>query len=91
MMATIMKKDDPHTPSDPFHEQDRERHALRPALLTWSQDEARIQRARRQRVRQSRSIYIPPFPVREDPVQEDQVETPLRWSDDLPVGLKLLH
>lgn len=78
-----MKKDDPHPTSA-----ESQNHEPKPRLqlVTWKQDEARLERARRERVRKSRSIYIPPFPVVDsyDPVR-------LRWKDGLPSGLLKLN
>ena len=79
-----MKKDDPNPTLVTAHENGIS--APRPALVTWQEDAARIERARAERVRQNRSIYIPPFPV-----QAESRPAALRWRDEVPAGLKTFN
>ncbi len=79
-----MKKDAPKPTFVAAH--DNGISAPRPALVTWQEDEARIERARAERVRQNRSIYIPPFPV----LAKSRPST-LRWRDEVPAGLETFN
>ncbi len=76
-----MKKDDPNPTFVSALES--EISAPRPALVTWQEDQARLDRARPERTRRNRSIYIPPFPV-----QAGKPGSSLRWRDEVPSGLK---
>ena len=78
-----MKKDEPHPANEPIRE-------TRLRLVTWKQEEARLERLRRQRSRTARSIYIPPFPISED-LQNEDLSLQSRWSIHVPPSLKLRH
>lgn len=76
-----MKKNDPHPAKEPLHETTSVGPRLQ--LVTWQQEEARLERLRRERTRSARVIYIPPFPVSQDPAFRQ------RRNVHVPPSLKL--
>lgn len=78
-----MKKNDPRPSNAPLHETTE--RGLRLQLVTWQQEEARLERLRQERTRSARAIYIPPFPVSQDPAPS------ARRHPHVPAGLRHLN
>lgn len=84
-----MKKNDPHPATEPLHETTSVGPRLQ--LVTWQEEEARLERLRRERTRSARAIYIPPFPVSQDLTVSQEKMFRQRWNAHVPPSLKLTN